>query len=187
MLPAIDSEQAIKITEKGIANNPNEWRFYQQLGYIYWRLKEFDRASESYEKGSQIGGAPSFMKIMAAQMKSKGGSRETARAMYEQMLSEAQDTQTKEIANLRLMQLDSIDEREVIQNALNAFKNKFNRCPNNWSEIFPLLKTIKMPNNRDLRIDKANNIVDPGNVPYLIEQKNCSVILDQKSSRIPLE
>ncbi len=41
VLPAIDKEQAIKFTEKGITDNPSEWRLYQQLGYIYWRLGNF--------------------------------------------------------------------------------------------------------------------------------------------------
>src|SRR5215213_2057367 len=48
LLPAIDSQQAIAFTEKGIANNPNEWRLYQYLGYIHWRLKNYEKASEVY-------------------------------------------------------------------------------------------------------------------------------------------
>jgi hypothetical protein len=31
VLPAIDKQQAIKLTEKGIAANPNEWRLHQYL------------------------------------------------------------------------------------------------------------------------------------------------------------
>lgn len=187
VLPAIDPNQAIKIAEKGIANNPNEWRLYQHLGYIYWRLKDFDNAAESYQKGSQIDGAPSFMELMAAQMKTQGGSRQTARIMYEQMLSEAQDSQTKEVATLKLMQIDSLDEREAIQNALNSFKNQQNRCANNWMEIFPILKNVKLPNNRDFSIDKSSNLVDPSGIPYLLDKQKCQIMLDRKSTKISLE
>lgn len=186
ILPAIDPEQAIKITEKGIANNPDEWRLYQHLGYIYWRLKNYEKASEIYEKGSQIEGAPAFMKLMSAQMKSQGGSRETARAIYEQMAKDAQDSKTKEAAEIRLMQLDSLEEREAILSALTAFKAKNNRCANNWSEIFPLLLTVKLPSNKDFRRDQANNLIDPSDAPYVLDKQSCQVRLSD-NSKIPFQ
>ncbi len=186
VLPAIDAEQAIKITTKGIANNPNEWRLYQHSGYIYWRLGDFDKAAETYEKGAKIAGAPQFFQIMAARMKTQGGSRETARAMYQQMLDEASDSQTKEVANIRLTQLDSMDEREAIQTVLQQFKTKNNRCANNWSEIFPLLKTVKLPNGKEFRIDKSNNLVDPSDAPYILDKAVCDVKLDAGKTKIPL-
>ena len=31
LLPTSDSDQAVALTEKGIKNNPNEWRLYQYL------------------------------------------------------------------------------------------------------------------------------------------------------------
>lgn len=186
VLPAIDTDQAIKITEKGIANNPQEWRLYQHLGYIYWRTKNYEKASEIYEKGSKIAGAPQFMQIMTAQMKTQGGSRETARAIYEQMLAEAQDTQTKDTAALYIMQIDSLDERDAVNSVLTEFKTKNNHCPNNWNEIFPFLQTVKLPNNRDFLIDKNNNLVDPSGKPYILDKQSCQITLD-KTSKIPLQ
>lgn len=186
VLPAIDPEQAIKITQKGIRENPNEWRLYQHLGYIYWRLGKFDKAFEAYSEGGKINGAPTFFQMMAAQMKTHGGSRETARAMYQQMFDEAQDSQTKEIAKIRLAQLDSLDERDAIRSVLQNFKEKNNRCANNWNEIFPLLKSVKLPNGKDFRIDKSNNLVDPSDAPYLLDKANCDVNLNP-SSKIPLK
>lgn len=187
VLPAIDAGQAIKIAEKGIANNPDQWRLYQHLGFIYWRLKNYEKAAEIYEKGSQIAGAPPFMKMMTAMMKSEGGSRQTARIIYEQMFKEATDSQTQKAAELRVMQLDSLDEREAIQNALTDFKAKNNRCANNWTEIFPLLKTVKLPNNNQFRIDKNNQIADPSGVPYLLKKETCEVTLDEENTKIPLQ
>ena len=187
VLPAISAEQAIKIAEKGIANNPNEWRLYQHLGYIYWRLKNFEKAAQIYEKGSKIDGAPPFMLLMFAQMKSKGGSRETARALYQQMLDDAQESRTLETAKIRLMELDWLDERDAIRNALQTFKSKNNRCANNWSEVFHILKSLKLSENKDFRIDRSNNLVDPSGVPYLLDRQKCDVLLDAGSTKIPLQ
>lgn len=187
VLPAIDTGQAIKITEKGIANNPNEWRMYQQLGYIYWRLKNYGKAAEIYEKGSKIQDAPPFMQMMSALMKTQGGNRSTARAMYEQMFRDAQDSQTKQFAEMRLSQIDSLDERDAIRAGLQQFKEKTNRCANSWSEIFPLLKSVKLPNGKEFRIDKSNNLVDPSDAPYILDKETCDVKLDAVKTKIPLD
>ncbi|MEP6901415.1 MAG: hypothetical protein ABJA66_06665 [Actinomycetota bacterium] len=190
VLPAIDAQQAIKLTEKGIADNPNEWRLYQHLGYIYWRLGNYEKASETYQKGSKINGAPPFMLMMAAQMKTQGGSRETARAMYEQMLAEAEDSQTKENAAIRLLELESLDERDAIRTALDNFKQKNGHCPGNWRELYPVLRNQKTPGGKHIRFDSsAFAPLDPTNAAYLLIQTSdkCDVGIDPKSSKIPVQ
>ncbi|MEK7723092.1 MAG: hypothetical protein AAB336_01970 [Acidobacteriota bacterium] len=182
VLPAIDDEQAIKITQKGIDNNPTQWRLYQHLGYIYWRLKNFEKAAETYDKGSKIAGAPPFMQLMVAQMKNQGGSRETSRKIYEQMLAEAQDTQTKKSAEIYLLKLDSDDELDAIRPILKSIKEKTGQCLQNWNQLFPLLRNVKLPNGKDFRIDSANNLVDPSDTPYILDSKNCDIKLSQNST-----
>lgn len=187
VLPAIDNSQAIKLGEKSIKNNPNEWRLYHYLGFTYWRLKNYEKAANVYGRGSQISGAPAFMRMMAAKMKSEGGSREIARAMYRQMFDEAKDAKLKESAELRLLELDSLDERDAIQNALREFQIKNNRCANNWREILPLLQTVKLPSGKNFRVDKSNGLVDPTNAPYVLDRENCVVKLDLDKTKIPLK
>ncbi|HVE58139.1 MAG TPA: hypothetical protein VNB22_15005 [Pyrinomonadaceae bacterium] len=188
VLPAIDAEQAIKITEKGIANNPNEWRLYQHLGYIYWRMGKFDKASETYSEGGKIEGAPVFFRIMTAQMKSQGGSRETARAMYQQMLDEAHDSQTQEVAALRLLELESLDERDAINPVLRSFKEKNNRCVNNWREIFPVLRALKTAGGKNLRFNSSELApLDPTNIAYYLNPETCTALIDSRTSKIPVQ
>ncbi|HUR98783.1 MAG TPA: hypothetical protein VMZ26_12015 [Pyrinomonadaceae bacterium] len=177
ILPAIDSRQAIALTEKGISNNPDQWRLYQYLGYIYWRLGNYEKASETYGRGAQIPGSPIFMRMMSARMKTEGGSRGIAREMYGQLLAEAEDERTRQNAELRLRELDSLDERDVIRAALSDFRSSNNdRCPANWSQLLPNLEK-RSPPGLDLRIDRANNIVDPSGAPYLLNRETCSVEL----------
>lgn len=187
VLPAIDPELAIKLTEKGIAANPGEWRLQQHLGYIYWRLGDFEKAAETYERGSLVPGAPEFFKMMVAQMKTQGGSRETARAMYRQMLDEAQDSQTKEVAQIKLKQIEWLYEEDAFKKALEDFKTKNNRCVNGWNELLPLLRNVKLPNNADFHLDSAGNFVDPTGVPYVLDKTACAVWIDPKKSKIPTQ
>jgi tetratricopeptide (TPR) repeat protein len=186
VLPAINPEEAIKIAEKGIQNNPDQWRLYQHLGYIYWRLKDYPKAAETYEKGSKIKDAPRFMKSMAARMNGQGGSRDTAREMYQQIYEEAEEDNVKENAKLRLLQLDSIDEREAIRSVLSKFQEKNGRCINNWPEILPLLKGVKIAGGKDFRVDRSGNLVDPSDAPYLLDQEKCLARLDAQKTKIPL-
>src|SRR5882724_5201077 len=58
VLPAIDVQEAIRITRKGIDANPNAWRLYHQLVYIYWQKRDFTSASDVYGRGASIPGAP---------------------------------------------------------------------------------------------------------------------------------
>ena len=188
VLPAVDKEKAVKLLEKGVAANPEEWRLYHQLGFIYWQIGNYKKASETYAKGAEMPNAPSFMKLMAAKTKSEGGSRETARAIYRQIFDEAQDAQTKESARLRLLQFDSLDERDAIREVLNIFQKETGRCPENWREIFPLIQKVRFPNGGDLRVDAETFApVDPTDVPYILDRENCETKLDTNNTKIPLK
>jgi tetratricopeptide (TPR) repeat protein len=185
ILPAIDSQQAVALTEKGIANNPSEWRLHQYLGYIYWRIGNYEKASEVYAKGSQVEGSPVFMRMMAARMKTEGGSRDIAREMYTQIRDQAEDERSRENAELRLLQIDSLDERDIITSALSEFRDTNKRCPSSWAELIPTI--AKKPEaSRLLRIDRSNNIVDPSGAPYSLIQSSCTVELgaDTKVPRV---
>ena len=184
VLPAIDADKAIAITQKGIAHNPGEWRLYRPLGYIYWKLGRYDEAAEIYEKGSELPGAPAFMRLMAASMKTKGGSRETAREIYREMYSSAEDEPVKITAQRRLAQLDSLDEQDTINTALDDFKKANGRCAERFSELLPKLALIEMPGGHKLRWDKAHNILDPTDAPYLLDKENCRARLDVSRSGI---
>ncbi|MEP6788924.1 MAG: tetratricopeptide repeat protein [Acidobacteriota bacterium] len=185
VLPAIDPEKAILITQKGIENNPNEWRLHQYLGFIYWKLKRFDEAAETYEKGSMVPGAAPFMKLMAAAMKKDGGSRSTARAMYREMLAGSDDEQIRNSASVRLEELDSLDERDAIDKALSDYRERSGRCANSLSDILPMLMQLKLPEGHDFRVDKSNRLVDPTEAPYLLDKDECRVKVDTANSKLP--
>jgi tetratricopeptide (TPR) repeat protein len=190
VLPAIDAGQAIKLTEKGIKAQPNNWRLYHYLGFIYWKKKDYQKASEIYGKGAAIKGAPKWMRQMQINMQADGSSRATARALYKELLANADDEQSKTLAQNRLWQIDSLEEREVLDAALQDFQKQNNRCPANWSEIFPFLQRgAKLPDNRRFRfLTDTLAPLDPSNAPYRLtyEEGVCRAKLDAEKSKIPL-
>ncbi len=187
ILPAIDPDKAIAIAQKGIDRNPTEWRLYQHLGYIYWKLGRYSEAADTYEKGSQIAGSIAFMKLMAASMRTEGGSRATSRAIYQQMLADAQDEAVTITAKRRLMAIDSLDDREAIDRVLADFKEKNGRCANSFGEIGSILMQLKLPEGRMLNVDSARRLVDPSNTPYLLDKENCKAKLDPEKTLIAIQ
>jgi hypothetical protein len=105
-LPDIDADAAIRFAERGIRNNPDEWRLYQDLGFVQWRRSRFRDAAEAYARGSVLPSAPAWMRTMPALMLAKGGERETARAMFLRLYEESEDPFVKQVCEEQLMLLD---------------------------------------------------------------------------------
>jgi tetratricopeptide (TPR) repeat protein len=185
VLPAIDRQAAIKFTEKGIANNPEAWRLYHYLGYIYWRQKDYESASRAYDQGGAIVGSPPFMREMAAAMRTRGGSRDTAYELYSQIRDTANDQQSKANAELRLSQINALDDMDAVNKVLAEFRNRNGHCPARIAEIFPLLRNVKMPRERQFLINRSNEITDPTGIAYVLDTKECRIGLNRQLSKIP--
>jgi tetratricopeptide (TPR) repeat protein len=173
VLPSVDVDQAIRITKKGIEANPNAWKLYQHLGYIYWQQKDFQAAADAYGHGASIPGSPPFFEAMKARMLAEGGSRDTAREIYKQMFEQSADDSVKEMARRRLMQLDSMDERDALRKLLTAYETRTGHCPATWKEFEPVLRSLRVP------LDSGGAPMDPSGAPYVL--KGCDVDLNAKS------
>lgn len=90
-LQYIDAEKAINFAKAGIRHNPDEWKLYQDLGFIYWRLGRYHEASAAYLAGSRVAGAPAWMAAMAATMSARGEDRETAQEIFERLCQTSDD------------------------------------------------------------------------------------------------
>ncbi len=175
VLPDIDVQQAIRITRKGIAANPNAWRLYQHLGYIYWQQKDFNAAGEAYDQGSKIPGAPKWMEAMKAKMAAEGGSRELAREIYQHIYEQTNDHLIKEMARKRLLQVDSFYQRDGLRNVLSSYKAQTGHCPSSWKEVEPMLRALRV------KLDAAGAPLDPAGTGYVLLAGKCEIEVDLKS------
>ena len=167
VLPAINVQEAIRITRKGIDANPNAWRLYQHLGYIYWQQHDYAAAAEVYGRGADVAGAPAWMRAMKARMAVEGGSRETAREIYARMFEQSRDEKVKDMAHKRLLQLDSLDQRDGLRKLLVAYQTRMGRCPATWREI-----------------NLPGAPLDPSGAPYVLKPGKCEIELGE-GSEIP--
>jgi tetratricopeptide (TPR) repeat protein len=175
ILPSFDVEQAIRITQKGIDANPNAWRLYHHLGYIYWQQHDYQSASEAYGRGAQVPGAPAWMQAMKAKMAAEGGSRSTAREIYTRMYEQSGELQVREMARKHLLQLASLDQRDGLRKILTAYQARVGKCPESWKELNAILRALRVP------VDASSAPLDPAGVPYVLKAGTCEVELDPKS------
>ena len=175
VLPAVDLPEAIRLTKKGIAANPNAWRLYQHLGYIYWQQRDFQAAGEAYDQGSKLPDAPHWMEAMKAKMANEGGSRELAREIYGRMYAQAENAKVKEMARKRLLQLDSFDQMDRLRKAIAAFKARVGRCPASWKEVEPLLRALRVA------VNSTGAPLDPTGTAYVLISDGCDLDVDPKS------
>jgi tetratricopeptide (TPR) repeat protein len=186
ILPEINSDQAIDLLNSGIAANPNAWRLYQHLGYIYWQRHDYQKASELYTVGGKLPGAPAWMLAMGARMKADGGSRNAAREMYQHLYDSSNDKAVHDMVEKQLMRLDSLEDRDLIRHVISVYKEKNGRCPASWREISGQLgeaRIMSAPNSiRALKLDATGAPLDPSGVAYWLE--DCDVDLG-KETQVP--
>jgi hypothetical protein len=131
-----DPPAAARLVQKGIAENPKQWRLYYDLGYIYWlELKDPMRASQAFDRGSRIPGAQPWMKVMAAALASKAGETETAIYMWTNILNGTEDKNLRAnaISRLRCLKVDS--EVKILDARADAFARQAGRPPESWQEL----------------------------------------------------
>lgn len=175
VLPSVDEGAAVRLLEKGVRENPGEWRLFHNLGFIHWQAGRYKEARDAYAAGASVAGAPAWMHAMAAQMEANGGSRAVAREMYTRLYEGTSDAQIKMLAASRLTQLLSLDERDAIRRALSDLRARTSRCPASWREVAPLLRPLK------LKLDSSGAPLDPLGTPYVLDTAACDVLLDERS------
>jgi len=101
---------AVQLIQRGIQANPDYWRLYEDLGFVYYfDLKDYRKASEAFLEGSKKPGALVWMKIMAARIAAEGESYATSLFLWKDIYDSATDPQVKANA-LRHMELLQVKE-----------------------------------------------------------------------------
>jgi tetratricopeptide (TPR) repeat protein len=106
---------AVKLLERGIKENPEQWRLYQDLGNVYYfNAKDYAKASAAFAEGSKNPHALIWMKVMAAKIAAEGESPETSYFLWQQVYQTTTDPMVKKNAeeHLKLMQVE-LDLREI--------------------------------------------------------------------------
>ena len=103
-----EPQRGIELLERGIKANPDEWRLYEDLGFIYYfELKDFAKASAAFAEGSKNPKALIWMKVMAAKIAADGESFSTSVFLWNEVYQSTKDPDVKKNAQLHLTAVES--------------------------------------------------------------------------------
>jgi hypothetical protein len=124
------------LLRRGVAHNPRDWRLRQDLGLFYFFfLNDGAHASEVLLEGGQLPGAPPFLKSLAAQVLVKGGERQSAKMLWQQIYEQSEPGQLKDNAGVHLGQLQSLDAIDALNAASEEFARRARRPPASLEEL----------------------------------------------------
>lgn len=129
-----DLEAAAALLEKGIANNPLNWRLRQDLGFLYFfHTNDAHRAADIMLEASRVPGAPDWLKSTAASLLARQD-RKTARQLWARLYDEF-DGPMKANAAFNLGRLDALDQVDRSQAVVDQLKRALGRPPASWDEM----------------------------------------------------
>lgn len=129
-------EKAIQLVEFGIVNNPNDWKLYYELGFIYYMdVKDYTKAADAFARGSQVPDAHPFLKVMAAQMAQHAGDTQMATALWTTTYQSTQDKQIRGNAIAHLRALQVADDVTALEALVAQYRQVTGRTPASLSEL----------------------------------------------------
>ena len=129
-------ELGIELLERGIKANPEYWRFYEDLGFIYYfELKDYAKASAAFAEGSKNPDAQIWMKIMAARIAAEGESLQTSIFLWNEVYQTAKDPQVKQNALTHLQLLGVEQDCKQLDALADEFQKRTGRRPSRVAEM----------------------------------------------------
>ncbi|MGO9269634.1 MAG: tetratricopeptide repeat protein [Terriglobia bacterium] len=149
-------DEALRLLMKGIAANPQYWRFWQDVGFIYyWDLRDYQHAARAFEAGSRMPGALAWMKTMAASVLAHGGDLETSRQLWLEVYQNPGNGQVRKTAEDHLAALDAQIGVEKLNALLTRYREREGHPAASFRELVAQRYLSRMP-------------LDPTGVPFVI-------------------
>jgi hypothetical protein len=165
---------AIALLERGASRLSDRWEFFHDIGFVHaWNYRDYPQAARWFERASQRPGAPIWLKSTAASMLLKGGDRQSARQLWQQLYEDADLAWLKTAAETHLAQFDALDTLDELNEIVWRYQAKTGRMPQAWDELVAARVLRSVP-------------LDPAGVPFELDLVNESVRLARRSPLWPL-
>jgi tetratricopeptide (TPR) repeat protein len=170
-----EPERAVQLMENGIRANPNEWRLYYNLGFIYYmELSDYAKAADAFARGSERPGAHPFLKILAANMAQHAGEFETARMLWTTTFESTKDKQIKYNAILHLRALKVEEDVTNLEKLVAIYRERTGRLPASLNDfvsagLLPGIPVDPMGHPYKVMPDGTIQVRTPDDFPFATE------------------
>jgi hypothetical protein len=129
-------ELGIELLQRGIRANPEFWRFYEDLGFIYYfELKDYRRAADAFLEGSKKPGALIWMKAFAARIGEKGETLETSVLLWSEIYNSTSEPAIKRNAKIHLQLLRARADCAQLNNLAAEYEKRTGRHPRRMRDM----------------------------------------------------
>jgi tetratricopeptide (TPR) repeat protein len=129
-------DAAVAFVERGIRENPTEWRLYYHLGFIhYLERKDYKAAAEAFQRGSEVPNAHPWLRTMAAAMAQFGGDTRTARFLWQRILESTDDKLIRANAVKRLRALEVDEVVPALEARVQLYRQRTGHLPASFTEM----------------------------------------------------
>jgi tetratricopeptide (TPR) repeat protein len=127
---------AVELIQRGIKANPDYWRLYEDLGFVYYfDLKDYQKASEAFLEGSKKPNAQVWMKVMAARIAAEGESYATSVFLWKDIYESAWDPSVKQNALMQLKLLKAREDCRQLDALADEYEKRNGRRPTRMTEL----------------------------------------------------
>jgi hypothetical protein len=152
-------EKGIELLRRGMANNPDYWRFYEDLGFIYYfNLGDNAKAAEAFLEGSRKPGAMIWMKTFAARIAEQGNTREISAMLWNEIYNSTNDLNVKHNAEIHLKLLHADADCEALDKVAAEYEKRTGRRARSVRDLVEAGLLPGLP-------------VDPVGRPYILNEE----------------
>jgi tetratricopeptide (TPR) repeat protein len=166
-------DDAVKLIEFGIQNNPDDWKLYYELGFIYYMdMKDYPRAAEAFARGATVSNAHPVLRVLAAQMAQHAGDTQMGRALWTTTYQTSEDQQIRANALAHLRALRVADDVTALEDLVARYGQKTGQLPKSLADMVAahLLQGIPLdPTGRPYKLTPSGRIEveAPDEIPFL--------------------
>src|SRR6266446_8120136 len=127
---------AVQLIQRGIQANPEYWRLYEDLGFVYYfDMKDYNKASEAFLEGSKKPSAYLWMKVMAAKIAAEGESYATSLFLWNDIYESTPDPLVKKNAELHLRLLRVREDCKHLDALADEYAKRYAKRPTRMNEL----------------------------------------------------
>jgi len=127
---------AVSLMKYGIEHNPDQWRLYYNLGFLYYtEFKDYAHAAEAFQQGAMLPVTNEFMPILAARMAQHAGEFDTARMLWVSAYQSTKDEQVRQNAVEHLLALQVDEEVTRLEQLVQKYQDRTGRLPSGMGDL----------------------------------------------------
>jgi tetratricopeptide (TPR) repeat protein len=127
---------ALSLMKYGIEHNPDQWRLYYNLGFLYYtEFKDYAKAADAFKQGAALPVTSEYMSILAARMAQHAGEFDTARMLWVTTYESTKEARIRQNAVEHLLALQVDEEVTQLEQVVEKYRVQSGRLPSSMGDL----------------------------------------------------